>query len=239
MYQSDMKLNHQITQYVEMQVQRLKSSAVEPGVEMVLPHHQGREVMRDILQQYLSGLKAISCLLEHGYVAQTRGIFQTLGDDYEDIIFLSLPSLDGELTSLHKAYLKGVSSAHCEACYSPITRCEIRSTIKQAKTINHNVFQIYPKKQALQVLRPQGDKPCSSTLAITLHRHYAHKALLLTMLTAKVSGEDEVMRACLNYRAHLEISDELVWQRDIEEHQVAPATMNNPQDEPEKYATAL
>ncbi|KMV30024.1 hypothetical protein AB733_13925 [Photobacterium swingsii] len=92
MYQSDMKLNHQITQYVEMQVQRLKSSAVESGVEMVLPHHQGREVMRDILQQYLSGLKAISCLLEHGYVAQTRGIFQTLGDDYEDIIFLSLPS---------------------------------------------------------------------------------------------------------------------------------------------------
>ncbi|MDO6500646.1 hypothetical protein [Photobacterium sanguinicancri] len=239
MYQSDMKLNHQITQHVEMQMQRLKSSAASADGKMLLPHQQGQEVMRDILQQYLAGLKAISCLLDHGYVAQTRGIFQTLGDDYEDIIFLSLPSLDGELTSLHKAYLKGVSSAHCEACYSPITRCEIRSTIKQAKTINHNVFQIYPKKQALQVLRPQGDKPCSTTLAISLHRHYAHKALLLTMLTAKVSGEDDVMRACLNYRAHLEISDELVWQRDIEEHQEVPASMHSSMNDREEYAAAL
>ncbi|OAN11109.1 hypothetical protein A3K86_19250 [Photobacterium jeanii] len=222
MHLSDMKINHKITQYVESQIQRLKSSTAEKQPCSQLPYQQGPQVMLQILQQYQSGLKAISCLLEHGFVAQTRGIFQTLGDDYEDIIFLSLPCLDGELTALHKAYLKGVTNNECQACYSPVSRCEIRSTIKQAKTINHNVFQLYPKKQALQVLRPQGSKPCSATLAVSLHRYYAHKALLLAMLTAKVSGVEEVMRACLNYRAHLEMSDELLWQRDIEEHREAP-----------------
>ncbi|WP_299018000.1 hypothetical protein [uncultured Photobacterium sp.] len=209
MYDTEMKLNHQIIQFLEFQLQallpskedrnRLNSSA---NSEQYIP-----AAMLSVLVQYLSGLKAISCLLNKGFVSQTRGIFQTLGDDYEDIIFLSLPSQDGLLTPLHQEYLRSAAGDDCRGCYSPVSRCELRNMIRQAKNINHNVFQLYPKKQALQVLRPQGAKPCSVDVAIELHRHFAYKAVLLTVLTAKVAGDMDVMRACLNYRAHLEMID--------------------------------
>ncbi|UTV29735.1 hypothetical protein [Photobacterium atrarenae] len=207
MYDTEMKLNHRIVQFVDAQLHELldTESVTESCAD------SGNQAMHDamvsILTQYLSGLKAINCLLNKGFVAQTRGIFQTLGDDYEDIIFLSLPCQDGQMTPLHHAYLKSVAGAEYHGCYSPISRCEIRNMIKQAKNINHNVFQLYPKKQALQVLRPHGGKPCSVEVAIDLHRHFAYKAILLAVLTAKVAGNLEVMGACLNFRAHLEMTD--------------------------------
>ncbi|PSW05129.1 hypothetical protein [Photobacterium lipolyticum] len=216
MYDAEMKLNHQIVQFVETQLHlllppqtSLQSSTMMTGQNMHL-------VMMTILAQYLAGLKAIDCLLSKGFTAQTRGIFQTLGDDYEDIIFLSLPSQDGQLTPLHEEYLKGVAGDECHTCYSPISRCEIRNMIKRANSINHNVFQLYPKKQALQILRTHGGKQCSVEVAFMLHRHYAYKALLLTMLTAKIAGDTEIMRACLNYRAHLEMIDPKTIQLDYE-----------------------
>ncbi|MGF1717117.1 hypothetical protein L4D08_19830 [Photobacterium chitinilyticum] len=207
MYDTEMKLNHQIVQFVETQLHEL----LPPHSEEVLAGKNNEQnmhaVMLSILVQYLSGLKAINCLLSKGFVSQTRGIFQTLGDDYEDIIFLSLPSQDGQVTPLHQEYLKSAAGDECHGCYSPVSRCEIRNMIKQAKNINHNVFQLYPKKQALQVLRPHGGKPCSVDVAIDLHRHFAYKAILLAVLTAKVADNVEIMRACLNYRAHLEMID--------------------------------
>lgn len=207
MYDTEMKLNHQIVQFVETQLHEL----LPPQSKQVLPAvNNGQNMhaaMLSILVQYLSGLKAINCLLSKGFVAQTRGIFQTLGDDYEDIIFLSLPSQDGQITPLHQEYLKSAAGDECHGCYSPVSRCEIRNMIKRAKNINHNVFQLYPKKQALQVLRPHGGKPCSVDVAIDLHRHFAYKAILLAVLTAKVAENVEIMRACLNYRAHLEMID--------------------------------
>lgn len=206
MYDTEMKLNHQIVQFVETQLHELLSPEADQ-VPAVQNHENMQAVMLSILAQYLSGLKAINCLLGKGFVAQTRGIFQTLGDDYEDIIFLSLPSQDGEVSPLHHEYLKSAAGDECHGCYSPVSRCEIRNMIKRAKNINHNVFQLYPKKQALQVLRPTGGKPCSVDVAIDLHRHFAYKAILLTVLTAKVSSNVEIMRACLNYRAHLEMID--------------------------------
>lgn len=207
MYDAEMKLNHQIVQFVDTQLQVLLPSKT---AQTSTPDNSEQNIpaaMLSILVQYQSGLKAINCLLNRGFVAQTRGIFQTLGDDYEDIIFLSLPSQDGQLTPLHHEYLKSVAGDDCHGCYSPVSRCEIRNMIKRAKNINHNVFQLYPKKQALQVLRPHGGKPCSVDVAIDLHRHFAYKAILLTVLTAKVAENVDIMRACLNYRAHLEMID--------------------------------
>ncbi|MEJ2766353.1 hypothetical protein VV869_20570 [Photobacterium sp. MCCC 1A19761] len=207
MYDTEMKLNHRIVQFVDAQLHELldTESVSEPCPQM--GDCAMHEAMMSILTQYLSGLKAINCLLNKGYVAQTRGIFQTLGDDYEDIIFLSLPSQNGQMTPLHHEYLKSVAGEEYHGCYSPVSRCEIRNMIKQAKSINHNVFQLYPKKQALQVLRPHGGKPCSAEVAIDLHRHFAYKAILLAVLTAKVAGNLDVMGACLNFRAHLEMTD--------------------------------
>lgn len=207
MYDTEMKLNHQIVQFVEVHLQALRPPKTEEALLSANSEQNIPVAMLSILAQYLSGLKAINCLLNKGFVAQTRGIFQTLGDDYEDIIFLSLPSQDGKLTPLHQEYLKSVAGDDCHGCYSPVSRCEIRNMIKQAKNINHNVFQLYPKKQALQVLRPHGGKPCSVDVAIELHRHFAYKAILLTVLTAKVADNMDIMRACLNYRAHLEMID--------------------------------
>ncbi|GAB6261323.1 hypothetical protein L4174_020790 [Photobacterium sp. CCB-ST2H9] len=203
MYDAEMKLNHQIVQFLEFQIQTLQENVQEQVTE---PPELYTAILA-VLAQYMTGLKSISCLLNHGFVAQSRGIFHTLGEDYEDIIFLSLPAMNGLMTNLHYAYLKRIAGEEEHAYYSPLSRCEIRSQIREASGINHNVFQLYPKRQALQVLRPVGDKPCSASLAIELHRHFAYKAILLTVLTAKVAGESEVMGECLNYRARLEMID--------------------------------
>ncbi|MBD8511519.1 hypothetical protein IFO68_02225 [Photobacterium sp. CAU 1568] len=203
MYDAEMKLNHQIVQFLEYKLQTLHENIRENITEPPELY----TAMLAVLTQYMAGLKSITCLLNHGFVPQTRGIFQTLGEDYEDIIFLSLPALHGTMTHLHYAYLKRVAGEEDYGYYSPVSRCEIRNQIREANGINHNVFQLYPKRQALQVLRPLGDKPCSANLAIELHRHFAYKAVLLTVLTAKVADEQEVMRECLNYRAHLEMVD--------------------------------
>ncbi|QUJ69445.1 hypothetical protein KDD30_22060 (plasmid) [Photobacterium sp. GJ3] len=203
MYDAEMKLNHQIVQFLEYKIQALQENVQERVTE---PPELYTAILA-VLAQYMAGLKSISCLLNHGFIPQTRGIFQTLGEDYEDIIFLSLPALEGRMTHLHEAYLKRIAGDGNQDYYSPVSRCEIRSQIREASGINKNVFQLYPKRQALQVLRPVGDKPCSASLVIELHRHFAYKAVLLTVLTAKVASEMEVMRECLNYRAHLEMVD--------------------------------
>ncbi|PSW20683.1 hypothetical protein C9I98_07500 [Photobacterium sanctipauli] len=215
MYDTEMKLNHQIVQFLDTQLHSLMPSLSEPECHdshgspaFLTPNHQALlSAMLMSLDQYLSGLKAINCLLQKGYVSQTRGLFQTLGDDYEDIIFLSLPAQDGKMSALHRDYLLESQSGECTQCYSPLSRCEMRSMIRKAKHINHNVFQLFPKKQALQVLRPHGGKPCSVEVAIELHKHFAYKAILLAVLTAKVAQDESIMRACLNYRAHLEMID--------------------------------
>lgn len=209
MYDTEMKLNHQILQFLEFQVQALLPSSEErketssvtdenqDSPEVIIP-----EMMLSLLVQYLSGLKAINCLLNRGYVSQTRGIFQTLGDDYEDIIFLSLPSQEGIVSPLHQSYLNNSAD---DSCSNPVNRREIRNMIRRAKKINQNVFQLHSNQQVFQVLRTQGAKHSSVDVAIDLHRHFAYKAILLAVLTAKVSDKMEVMRACLNYRAHLEM----------------------------------
>ncbi|MCM0148605.1 hypothetical protein KCN56_08530 [Photobacterium galatheae] len=220
MYGAEMKLNHQIVQFLEFQIQTLHENVQEQVTE---PPELYTAILA-VLAQYMTGLKSISCLLNHGFVAQSRGIFQTLGEDYEDIIFLSLPAMNGAMTNLHHAYLKRIAGEDEHAYYNPVSRCEIRSQIREASGINHNVFQLYPKRQALQVLRPVGDKPCSACLAIELHRHFAYKAILLTVLTAKVAGEAEVMRECLNYRARLEMID--------------PQAVMMPQNKPQRHQAA-
>ncbi|MGF1684444.1 hypothetical protein [Photobacterium minamisatsumaniensis] len=211
MYDTEMKLNQQIVQFIDNQLHALTPSETVPEERSVLSGVSNRSAlllaMLTSLNQYLSGLKAINCLLQRGFVSQTRGLFQTLGDDYEDIIFLSLPMEDGKMSTLHRHYLADSQTGECPTCYSPLSRCEMRSMIRNAKHINHNVFQLFPKKQALQVLRPHGGKSCSIEVVIELHKHFAHKAILLTVLTAKVAQKENIMRACLNYRAHLEMID--------------------------------
>ncbi|MBV1842530.1 hypothetical protein [Photobacterium ganghwense] len=242
MYDTEMKLNHQIVHFVESQMQTLVESMTESdrGVTGVNAPYQPSQhadshamatiltAMETSLQQYMEGLRAISCLLQKGFVSQTRGIFQTLGDDYEEMIFLSLPSQNGQLSNLHRQYLETRTDQDGLCGLSPLSRCEMRNMIRKATHINHNVFQLYPKKQALEVLRPHAGKPCLVEVAIELHKHFAYKGVLLAVLLAKVAGDEAIMRACLNYRAHLEMIDPLATKMEPQVSRSKPEYVPNP-----------
>ena len=56
--------------------------------------------------RYLSTLNAARLLLDYGYTQEVGVMFRTLDEFGEDIMFLCLPKIGGELTEIHKKYLE-------------------------------------------------------------------------------------------------------------------------------------
>lgn len=92
------------------------------------------------LARVISGLYSSHLLLEYGFLQEQAAIHRMLDEFNQDIIFLSFAKIDGEITDLHKRYLKAFFEEEFDNPFDPLASTQKRDVIPR-KNIRSYIAQ--------------------------------------------------------------------------------------------------
>lgn len=171
-----MKLFVEISQVIEVAFRELEATAplpafIERGPGKVF-RYQDESVEAAIVQKcarMISGLNASLVLLKSGYVQELGALFRMLDEFNEDILFLCQAIREGEITDLHKRYLKDFYQEEFDNPDSAFLSEQKRETISRRQI--HSAISRIPEQE----VNPSDNKQLHRTLS-QAYSGYVHAA---------------------------------------------------------------